>query len=930
MKYCAYMYAAMLPLAAVSAAEEPDVVSAVSFELHEASDRSDELLGIAEKLVAFREQQPMDAGALRRSIRALRTCGMFERIGVERSAGGVKFLLTPARYVRDIQIRQAYPLFTDEVEKALSISPGDVFRKEVLVRQDSMITALYRREGFVAPRVDITSRRHRSGRDRVVLVRVHAGEYYRIETIEIKGNRGVSAIAIKLRMKSWWNLLLPGSAGRFIESVLREDVKKLADFYRLRRFADVAIRDTVIADSRNRSVRVVLSITEGERYKILLPPRRERGFGRRALADDITLLKTGNRNNAGVRKAVREIGKRMREAGFLDARVSVSDTSVARRRVTERRVRFSIARGTRTTVSSIIIRGADGIDEAAIRDQMLHVDKGSEAKRAYDPDRLREDVFAVQMLYRSRGFLKATVASTVAPQGASVAITIDIREGKRTFIGGVSVDTARFSGIAVRKAVTVKTGDAYRSDRLNRDARVLQTMIAEQGYPHVSVTPVVAMNSDSSSAEVEFRIDKGPKVMLGDIRYVGAFRTKEKVLNRQFRGLRGRPLSLRGIVDAQKKMRDLGLFSAVRFKTVGLREKRDTVHLFVDVTEKRPFHGTLGGGYQSDKKIFLNAKAGDRNLLGFGREAWVAGEVSHIDSALVKGDFSRIDGHAEVGMLDPRLFGSPLRAMVNVFGERESELNQDWWTRNYGLSTGLTASPDNRLMLGLGTNYEHRRLYYKSGASPADSVKVSGELRPRDLIVMTPSFSWDRRDSFTRPRKGFFLSSSVDFSKSIGAMIDNFVKAQFEAKGVFTPHHSRFTWAGVVRGGYLRPYGGAEGIPADQLFYLGGTGDVRGFAENCFNADTSGRGIGGSVSLSASVEGRIAVGGPVELALFADIGRLEDDLISMAPEQFRSSVGAGIRYITPIGPIGILYGWKLFPLPGEDAGAFHFSLGYTF
>ena len=81
---------------------------------------------------------------------------------------------------------------------------------------------------------------------------------------------------------------------------------------------------------------------------------------------------------------------------------------------------------------------------------------------------------------------------------------------------------------------------------------------------------------------------------------------------------------------------------------------------------------------------------------------------------------------------------------------------------------------------------------------------------------------------------------------------------------------------------------------------------------------------------SATIEARIAVGGPFELALFTDVGRLEDDLMSIAPNQFRFSAGAGIRYVTPIGPVGILYGWKLSPLPDEDIGAFHFSLGYTF
>ncbi len=929
MRYRGYFLAVLVWFVSVVAADEARAASGVSFEIKGQSDRAEELLNIAGQLVALPEGQPMDSGSLRGSVRQLRTSGMFESVTFERSGEQVKFLLTPARYVRDIQIAQAYPLFKDEVEKVLSISPGDVFREEVLNRQDSLITALYQREGFIAPRVDVISMRYRTGRDRVVRVGVHPGAYYRMETLEIKGNRAISSLQLKRRMKSWWTSFFPGSGGRFVEAVLREDVKALLELYRSRRFTDIAVRDTVIADPKTGLVRVVLSVTEGERYKILFSPRRDRGFSTRVLKNDIALLKTGNRNNSGIRKSVKAIGRRMYEAGFLDAQVNASDTAVPRRRFTERLVHFSVKRGTRTTISSIIFKGAAGVNEKSLRGQMLLVDNGSRTKRAYNPDKLREDVFAIGMLYRSHGYLKTTVAPKAVQQGASVDIAIDIHEGKCTLIDGVAVDTGRFTGINFKKAITAEKGDVFRIDLLKRDARVLQTMIAEHGYPHAAVTPAVTLNSDSSSAGVEFKIDEGPLVTMGDIRYVGAFRTKEKILNRQFRGLPGKPLSLKDIVNAQKGVRDLGLFSSVRFKTIGLREKRDTVHVFVEVAERRPFYGAIGGGYQSDKKIFLNVKTGDRNMLGLGTEVWVGGELSKIDSALINGDFSRIDGRTEVGTLVPRIFGTPLRALNNLFWERASELNQEWWMRKYGIATGITAAPVKQMTLGLGTSYEHRRLYYKSNDSAVAADNIPGDRRPRDLIVTTPSFSWDRRDSFTRPRKGMFISSSVDLSKSIKSTLDNFVKVQFEAKSFVTPL-SRITFAGVVRGGYLRPYGGTDTVTADQRFYLGGTGDVRGFAENLFHRDTSGKSIGGNVSLCASIEARIAVGSAIELALFADVGRLEDAITSIAPDQFRSSAGAGVRYITPIGPIGILYGWKLKPLPGEETGAFHFSLGYTF
>ena len=67
-----------------------------------------------------------------------------------------------------------------------------------------------------------------------------------------------------------------------------------------------------------------------------------------------------------------------------------------------------------------------------------------------------------------------------------------------------------------------------------------------------------------------------------------------------------------------------------------------------------------------------------------------------------------------------------------------------------------------------------------------------------------------------------------------------------------------------------------------------------------------------------------------EMAVFLDSGRIMDTEGTDMETDFRYSAGLGLRYITPIGPIGILYGWKLDPKPGEAAGRFHFSVGYTF
>lgn len=914
---------AIILLACVFSVFSREIITSVTCEV---SGDCDYLRETAMKLISLKVNEPLDTVLLNQSLEALKVCRLFEQVDYERSSGEVKFLLTPAVYVRDIRIKREIPLFEDDVERAMSTYPGDIYTEEMMKVQDSLITALYQREGFISPYVEVSSYQHRSGTDKVLTVKIKAGPFYRLNSLDIRGNNSVSDFRIKRSMRLWRTSLLPGIAGRFVETVLQDDIKGLLELYKSKGFADVQIRDTVITDSLTKLVQVILDIDEGYRYRVKISSEGNRAFRKRTLRKDVTIHKTGNRNNAGVRKSVKAMEKRLANAGFLGAGVEIADTVIQKRKHKRKEVYFSVKAGKRTTVSSIIIKGARRLDEKTIRGQMLHVDKGRDSKRAYNPERLQEDIFAIQTLYRSRGFLSASVNHKVEQSENMVSIVISIDEGKRTFIGDVSVDFSRFPCLDTGKAITVRKGDPFRSDLLKRGAHSLQTIIAEKGYPHAVVTPVVSLSEDSSRADVEFSIEEGPLVTMGDIRYIGAFRTRRRVLERESMVRSGEPLSLKDIVDTQKRVRDLGLFSSIRFRTIGLREKRDTVHMFVEVAEKRSIYGALDGGYQSDKRTFLNAKVGDRNLFGFNREAWVRGEVSQLDSLVRGGSVDEIDCRGEMGISDPRLFGTKTRATVQFYGERESQLNQSWKSVAGGVSGGLTFIPSKDVMLGLGAGYERRKLFQDIGGVQVDTAGIPEELRPRNTVSLKPSFAWDRRDSFTRPRKGMFISSVAELSKSIGSTVDNFLKAQVEGRGYLSPF-SFLTFAGVVRGGYLKPWGGAKETPADRRFYLGGTGDVRGFDENLLNQDDT---TGGYSSLSASIEARLDVGFNLELAAFADVGRLEDQLVSITPEQFRYSAGVGIRYVTPIGPIGFLYGWKIGRREGESPGKLHFSLGYTF
>ncbi len=82
--------------------------------------------------------------------------------------------------------------------------------------------------------------------------------------------------------------------------------------------------------------------------------------------------------------------------------------------------------------------------------------------------------------------------------------------------------------------------------------------------------------------------------------------------------------------------------------------------------------------------------------------------------------------------------------------------------------------------------------------------------------------------------------------------------------------------------------------------------------------------------LIGNAEWRIPVAGGFEVALFLDAGHVWADPTNVNLGAIRTGAGIGLHYLTPVGPLRLEYGLKLDRKPGEDAGAFAFSVGYPF
>jgi len=906
--------------------EEPGpIVSRIIIDVQGVKGNVDPWVDRVKNLIFIREKEPFSTQRFRDSLNALKSSNIFKAIHVSESDPGEKqftldFQVTPYPRIKDIKISGGFPLLEREILNAMQLHPGDVYHPDTFFGKESVITEVFKNEGYIAPVVDLEAAKDPADGNFVVSVTIDKGDFFHIRRFEITGNRAFSTPRLKLRIKTYKSWLTPDFMRRFKKKVLNKDIQNLIRFYRQKGYPEIVVTSDVNKDAKTQNASIFLTIDEGPRYEIDFQGNKE--FWDVTLKKDLILFKEGNDNDFGLRKSIRNIKKRYRNAGYKDCRIEIKSKEKQDAGMPVRCIRLLIHEGPRYVVNSVNLTGNYAFDSKKIEKQLLTRTPGLIKNGAWVREILEEDKHAVSSLYLKQGYMNTVVTDNIKSHKdikdnkTYVDLTLSINEGVQTQVTSVTIHGLNvLSNSDALEAITLKKGSVFRNYMIRSDENTLSSLISEKGYPHVTVKGAAVVSGDNTQAAITYEVDEGPFVKMGRVAYTGNFLTKGRVIENELELHPGEPFSLNQFLKSQRNIRDIKAFDSVRFKTYGLKEKEDTVNLLLEMEEKKPYYIQLGGGYDTEREFYSDILAGDRNLFGLNKEIWARTELSQIG---YRGD---------LGMVEPRFMGTRINSSINIFSEKREEFNTDFGTRDKGVSVSFNRRLFQKFNAGLSFVYTYKEQYQRdSEPIPAGQEDVYD---PRGILTISPSLVYNSMDSYVRPRKGMFSTLLLDFSKGINNSLDDFFKYRLEIRKYYTPMENlTFALRGLF--GDITRFDNGSTIPEDQLFFLGGTSTVRGFDENRLRFDTTGKGVGGETAILGNLEARIDLGPNFELSFFYDTGSVKNAILDQGSDDFRSSVGVGLHYLTQIGPMGVYYGHILDRKANESAGSFHFTIGFRF
>ena len=583
-------------------------------------------------------------------------------------------------------------------------------------------------------------------------------------------------------------------------------------------------------------------------------------------------------------------------------------------------------------VRSISWKGVSALSESELAERIFTQERPWWKRWAelppFDEPTLEGDMQRIAATYREYAHYRASAEYDLSwdETGHEVAIRIEVDEGPLVKLEDFAIDLsempngeARWKSYLVGK-LPLHKGDPFTVANYGGAKRALLLKLANAGFPDAKISGGGEVDLATSTATIAWAVHPGPRVLIGQIHISGEKTVSDEVIRRELTFKPGDVYSDEQIQKSQHQLSDLGLFRSSLIDMViddpnaappeGEPPGKVTRDMNVRV-EERPLHTVrIGLGYGTEDRLRAQVGWTHRNVFG------------RADSLDVHAKYSSLSDEFQATLREPHV-PDPRTTLY-----LDSRIRDDTLPAYDDLALIGRAYVERPLRLGwsgsvgYGIEWDNVRKVASGIDSQVETFRLGFvELGVRRITT----------DSLVEPTRGTWLETTVQTASTWLGSEKEYVRWLLDARAFLPVGPTVFGVRGMVAS--ITGYGktSQSELPVTELFYAGGSANARGYDFQHFGTDTApGRAIGGSSLLNASGEWRFPIWQELRGVTFVDATQLSQDAWDWEPRHLRVSLGVGVRYATPLGPIRVDLATPLDPPSGVDHVRIWFAIGQAF
>lgn len=655
----------------------------------------------------------------------------------------------------------------------------------------------------------------------------------------------------------------------------------------------------------------------------------------RGVLRDIGLTEGRPFDKALADRAEQELKRQYINRSYYAAEVLTTVTPTERNRVD---LNFSVTEGEIAKINEIRIVGNQAFSESTLRN-LFDLDTGNwlswyTKSDRYSRAKLNADIETLRSYYLSRGFIDFRIDSTqvaISPDKQGMSVTINITEGDRYVVSSVALQ-GDYMGREdeFKSLVTLKPGEAYNVEDVTNTTKAFTEFFGAFGYAFAQVEAVPEIDRANKRVAFTLRATPQRRVYVRRIHVEGNNRTRDEIIRREFRQFEASWYDSDRIRLSRDRIDRLGFFTSVELNTEPVPGSPDQVDLTVTVAEKPTGNLTLGAGYSQEEKLSIIAGIRQENVFGTGNYLGLDINTSKFNRQLV---LSTVNPYYTPDGVS-RAFDAYYRT-TRPYDNQDGDYRLV--TKGASVRFGVPFTEVDTVFFGAGleqTTIEPGDLLPKAYEDYAEEFG-----RTSNTIPLTLGWTRDSRDSSLVPSRGRLMRVNGEMSLWGDA---RYAKTNLQLQQ-YIPLTRQYTLAFNAELGYGKGLGGRP-YPVFKNFFGGGLGSVRGFEGgtlgptspviNSPNGSTIN--IGGNRSLALNAEFIAPFPGAgndrtLRMFGFVDVGNVygENDMRANAND-LRASVGIGVSWLSPIGPLRIAFANPVRKFEGDRIQRFQFQIGTSF